>query len=132
MTRKFCYNKHMDTKTKLSTMWLVVMLNMILADVLSAFLAIQDPSLLSIPGDAKQMMAVSAVVINLPILMIYFSRTLPYKPNRIANILTSILTTLFIVGGGSLLPHYLIIALIEIVFLAAILVTAVRWKRSNA
>ncbi len=122
----------MDTKTKLSTMWLVVMLNMILADVLSAFLAIQDPSLLSIPGDAKQMMAVSAVVINLPILMIYFSRTLPYKPNRIANILTSILTTLFIVGGGSLLPHYLIIALIEIVFLAAILVTAVRWKRSNA
>lgn len=121
----------MDRETKLSTLWIVVMFNMLLADVLSAFLAFNDPSVLNIPGDAKTMMAVSAAVINLPILMIYFSRSLSYRKNRITNLVVSIVTALFVVGGGSSLPHYLFIATVEIVCLAIIFLAALQWKETD-
>lgn len=107
------------------------MFNMLLADVLSAFLAFNDPSVLNIPGDAKTMMAVSAAVINLPILMIYFSRSLSYRKNRITNLVVSIVTALFVVGGGSSLPHYLFIATVEIVCLAIIFLAALQWKETD-
>lgn len=123
--------KTMDRETKLSTLWIVVMFNMLLADVLSAFLAFNDPSVLNIPGDAKTMMAVSAAVINLPILMIYFSRSLSYRKNRITNLVVSIVTALFVVGGGSSLPHYLFIATVEIVCLAIIFLAALQWKETD-
>ncbi|MFT6967230.1 MAG: hypothetical protein ACJAT1_002459, partial [Marivirga sp.] len=40
-------------------------------------------------------------------LMVYFSRSLPYKTNRILNIIAGLITTVFVVGGGSLAPHYI-------------------------
>lgn len=118
----------MNTKERLSTLWLLVMLNMILADVLSLFVALKDSSVLGIPDNVKPLMAVSAVIINLPILMIYFSKSLPYRKNKTANIIVAVVTMLFVVGGGSLLPHYLIIATIEVAILLSIIGTASKWR----
>jgi Family of unknown function (DUF6326) len=114
---------------RLSTLWLLVVLNMILADVLTAYIVFTDKSVLQIPGDAKLVMAIAAVVINLPIAMIYLSKTLAYTPNRIANVMIAIPTIVFVVGGGSLLPHYLIIATIEVLLLLTIIVIALRWQQ---
>jgi hypothetical protein len=78
-------------------------------------------------GEVTFTMAVAAVITNIPILMIYFSRSLSYKANRILNIIASCITILFVIGGGSLLPHYVICASIEVVILIIIIRTAWKW-----
>ncbi|MFA5015220.1 MAG: DUF6326 family protein [Actinomycetota bacterium] len=118
----------LTTDSKLSLLWLLTALNMILADVLSLYIAILDPSVLEIPGDAKLFMIVAAVLVNVPIFMIFLSKLLPRKSNRIVNIIASIVTILFVVGGGSSLPHYIVIGLIEVVLLVAVIAIAWRWK----
>lgn len=119
----------MEIKTKLSTLWIVVLFNMLFADVFSIIVELVDGGTLDgIPGDVKTMMAVAAIVTNIPILMIYFSRSLPHKKNRIANIVAGVFTIIYVIGGGSLLPHYVIIASIEVVLLIVIVVNAWRWN----
>lgn len=114
------------TKSKLSTLWLITALNILLADILSAYIAFGDPSVLNIIGDPKTMMAIAALILNLPIAMIFLVKILPSKLNRIANIVVAVLTTAFIVGAGSSLPHYIIIEVIEVIILLTIIYTA--WK----
>ena len=118
-----------DIKVKLSTLWIVVMMNMIFADIFSILLEIdQKGTLGEMLVDAKTMMAIAAILTNIPILMIYFARTLPYKSNRLLNIVAGIFTILYVIGGGVLLPHYLIVASIEVIVLVAIIVKSWKWK----
>jgi len=118
----------LTTSSKLSLLWLLTALNMILADVLSLYIAVLDPSVLEIPGDAKLFMIVAAVLVNIPIFMVFLSKVLPRKSNRIVNIIASIVTIIFIIGGGSLLPHYIVIGAIEVVLLVAIIAIAWRYR----
>ncbi|MFD0798437.1 DUF6326 family protein [Maribacter chungangensis] len=119
----------MDIKTKLSTLWIVVMLNLIFADILSIMVELVNKKTLgAILGEITSTMAIAAVLTNIPILMIYFSRVLPYKTNRYMNIGAAILTIVYVVGGGSLMPHYLVCAGIEIIMLLFILRNAFKWK----
>lgn len=115
-------------KSKLSTLWIVVLFNMLFADVFSIMVELVNGGTFDIPGDVKTVMAVAALVTNIPILMIYFSHTLPYKTNRISNIIAGTFTITYVVGGGSLIPHYIIIASIEVVCLLVIIANAWRWK----
>ena len=121
-------NKHIDTKVKLSTLWIVVMINMIFADIFSIMVEMVDKNTMHILGEVKVTMAIAAVVTNIPILMIYFSRVLAYRINRIANIIAAILTIIYVIGGGDTAPHYLIIASIEVICLLIILRNAWKWK----
>ncbi|AZQ58066.1 hypothetical protein EJ994_04315 [Maribacter sp. MJ134] len=119
----------MHIKTKLSTLWVVVMLNLIFADILSIIVQLIDQSALEIMGDDVRLtMAIAAVITNIPILMIYFSRVLPYRINRLLNIIAAILTLIFVIGGGSTLPHYLICAGIEVMLLLFIIYSALQWS----
>lgn len=119
----------MDTNTKLSTLWIVVMLNLIFADILSIFVELVNGGTLDgIIGEVTTTMAIAAVMTNIPILMIYFSRSLSYQANRVTNIIASVITILFVVGGGSLLPHYLVCAGVEVIVLLVIIWTAWKWK----
>jgi hypothetical protein len=52
---------------------------------------------------------------------------LPYKINRPLNIGAAILTSIYVVGGGSLMPHYLICAGIEVVVLFVIIWNVYKW-----
>jgi len=117
-----------DMKAKLSTLWIVVLINMIFADIFSIMVELVNKDTLHIPGDVKVIMAIAAIVTNIPILMIYFARVLPYKPNRWANIIAGILTIIYIVGGGDMAPHYIIIAAIEVICLLSIMVSSLKWK----
>ena len=121
----------MDTKVRLSIFWIVVMLNLIFADILSIIVELVNGNTLNILGEVIPTMAIAAIIVNIPILMIYFSRTLPFKINRLLNIIAGFITILFVVGGGSLMPHYIICATIEIITLIIIIITSWKWNKNG-
>lgn len=121
----------MSTQTKLSTLWVVVLFNMIYADIFSIIIALVDKNTLQIPTDVKLMMAIAAVVTNIPILMILLSRILPFKWNKLLNIISAFISVVYIIAGGSVEPHYFIIASFETGLLITIIVLAWRWKRNE-
>lgn len=118
----------MDVKTKLSTLWIVLLLNMIYADIYAIIIELVHGNVLDIPGEVHLIMAIAAILTNIPIMMVFLSRILNYTLNRRANIGAALFTILYIIGGGDTAPHYIIIATIEIILLLTILVNAWRWK----
>ncbi len=128
--------KKIDTRTLLSTLWIVVMFNMLKADILS----------LNIPGAAEevartsasagasipQLMLVGAVLGNLAIAMIILSRVLKQGLNRWVNIVVSIFTIAYIWGGMAFYPHYIFIAGIETLCLLLIIWFAWAWRNVEA
>lgn len=125
--------KKIETKTKLSTLWIVVMFNMAYADILSLNIPGAHEELLKFAGETpiSQLMLVGAIMIQIPILMIFLSRILNYKANRLLNIIASVITIAFVVGGGSATPHYILIATIEVLCLLLIIFMALKWKTKN-
>ncbi|MDY7396129.1 DUF6326 family protein [Aureibaculum sp. 2210JD6-5] len=121
----------MNTKVKLSTLWIVVLINLLFADILSIMVELVNKNTLDIIGEVKSTMAIAAVITNIPILMIYFSRALGFKINRILNIIAGFITMLFVIGGGSLMPHYIICASIEVIILLIIIKTAWKWAENE-
>jgi len=122
----------MDTKVKLSTLWIVVMFNMAFADILMFF----EPGILaqitlgSVDGVqfTSTLMLVMAVILEVPIIMILLSRVLKYKTNRWANIIAGVITILFVVGGGSTIPSYMFFATVEVVCTLLIIWYAWKWQ----
>ena len=121
-----------DIRRKLSALWIVVMLNMIYADILS-FL---KPELLRelMTGYAEgirvtqQLVVGAAIMGEIPILMVLLARIMKPTANRWANFAAVPLTAAFIIGGGSTSPHYLFLAAIELMCLALILRLIWRWR----
>jgi hypothetical protein len=123
-------NKKMDTKVLLSTLWIVVMINMLYADVLS----------LHIPGTMEEvartagetpitlLMLGGAIMMEFSLVMIILCRVLKYRVNRFFNIIVSFVTILFVVGGGANYPHYYFIAGIEMICLSLIIWNAWKWR----
>ena len=122
--------KKIETKTLLSTLWIVVMINMLKADILSLYIPGAAEELARTAGDTPipLLMLGGAVMMEISILMILLSRVLKYRVNRWANIVTSIITIAFVVGGGVSYPHYLFIAAVEVVCLILIIWFAWRWR----
>lgn len=121
----------MNTRVKLSTLWIVVMMNIIFADILSIMIAFTDKNIIDIIGEATTTMAIAAIITNIPILMIYFSRLENIKTNRILNLVSALITLIYVIGGGSSTPHYIICAFIEVMVLITIIWTAWKWKPSK-
>ncbi|WP_062437201.1 DUF6326 family protein [Herbidospora daliensis] len=111
-------------RARLSTLWIVVLLTMIYADVLS-FL---DGEFLRglLAGHAggvpvtSLLLVGSAVMVEIPIVMVVLSRVLKPVVMRRVTLVAAPLTAVFIVGGGSLKPHYLVLGAVELVCLAVI------------
>jgi len=73
---------------------------------------------------------VAAVVTEVPIAMVVLSRVLPLPANRPANIIAAIVTIAFVIGGGSLTPHYLFFASVEVAALLFIIWAAWTWREA--
>ena len=123
----------MDTKVLLSTLWIVVMINMAYADILGLFIpgTLEEVAKTSVSTGTPitQLMLGGAIMLEIPIAMIFLSRVLKYKVNRWANIITSVITIAYVVGGGSPYPHYIFIATIEVVCM--LLIVWYAWKWTN-
>jgi hypothetical protein len=120
-----------DTKTLLSTLWMVVLLNMLKADILSLYIpgSAEEVAKTSASAGATipQLMLGSAIIMEIAIFMIILSRVLKFGVNRWINILVSFMTIAFVVGGGVSYPHYIFIATVEVACLLLIIWVAWKW-----
>jgi hypothetical protein len=125
--------KKIDTKVLLSTLWVVVMINMLTADILSLYIPGAVDELVKSAGETQipQRMLVGAIMMEISIVMIILSRVLKYGLNRWLNIITAIITIAFVVGPGSSYPHYIFIATVEVVCLLLIIWNAWKWSNSE-
>jgi Sec-independent protein secretion pathway component TatC len=125
----------MHLGTRLSTLWVVVMFNMVFADILS-FIT---------PGKLQELWAGQAgvhitpglllgfaILLEIPIAMIVASRLLKPGPNRWANTVAAVVTTAFVVGGGQLTPNYVFFATVEVACMALIVWSVWTRRRSES
>ena len=122
--------KKIDTKVLLSTLWIVIMINMLKADILSLYIPGVADELAKTAGETPitQLMLGGAIIMEISIVMIILSRVLKDSVNRWVNIVVSIITIVFVIGGGSSYPHYIFIATVEVVCLLLIIYFAWQWN----
>jgi hypothetical protein len=77
---------------------------------------------------SQELLLISAFLIEIPIIMIFLLRILKHQLNRWVNIIASLLTLLFVVGGIETDPFFLFLAGIEVLVMFYIIWTAVYWK----
>jgi hypothetical protein len=123
----------MSQRQQISTLWIVVMINMVFADILSfmypEFLAQVSTGTIDGVTITPMFMLVAAVLIEVGILMIYLTHVLSPKATKIANLAAVVLTIVFVVGGGSLKPHYIFFATVEV--LALLYIGSLAWRLRN-
>jgi hypothetical protein len=90
-----------DTKERLSLFWLFALLNYLYADVLALFdiVGSQDPA----PHLPQWAAGVSGLM-EIPIAMILASRLLPFRANRLANIIAGVIETLAVISMQFVYP----------------------------
>jgi len=122
----------LDKKVLLSTLWLLVYLNILTADILSLNIPGSDELLKSTSASTgtpiPQLMLFGAVTNEITIVMILLSRVLKYGLNRWVNIVMGVVTVAYIWGLGSPYPHYTFIAAVETVCLLLIIWNAWKWS----
>src|SRR5215469_607282 len=130
-----------DTKARLSLFWIFALLNYLYADVLALFAFIGSPN--SAPHLPTWALLGSAVLMEIPIAMILASRLLPFRANRLANIIAGAIVTLIngfltfvlpLAGWGRppAFPEYLFFATIETVATSVIIWQAWTWSGGEA
>jgi len=121
----------MPRAEKISTLWIVVMFNMGFADILSFMFPDLLAQILTGTVDGvtitPMFLLLAAVFVELAIVMIYLTKALAPRISRKLNIAAAALTILFVIGGGSLTPHYIFFASIEVIALIYIGELAWRW-----
>ena len=129
-------SKKIDTKVLLSTLWIVVMINMLKADILSLFIPGSTDELARTSASTgipiPQLMLGGAILMEISIVMIILSRVLKHGVNRWVNIIVSLVTIAFVVGGGVSYPHYIFIAAVEVISLLLIIWQAWKWHNPEA
>ena len=122
------------TQVLLSTLWIVVMINMAYADILGLFIpgAVEEAAktAVSIGITITQLMLIGAIMLEIPIAMILLSRVLKFKVNRWANIIAATLfavTQIYSLFLGVPSPMYIFYTIIEIAGLLLIVWYAWKW-----
>jgi len=122
----------LHVKEVISLLWIVVMFSMVFADILGFITpgSLQE-MMTGYAGKMKitqSMLFIFAILLEIPIAMIFLSRVLKKALNRILNIAASIITIVFVIAGGSTTLHYIFFASIETVCMLAIIVMCIKWK----
>ncbi len=126
-----------DIKERLSLLWLFALLNYLYADVTALF-AVAGTGNSFKPLSPWALMG-AAVLMEIPIAMILACRLLPFRANRLANIIAGAVVTLVngfltfvppLVGWGRppAFPEYLFFATIETVATSVIIWKAWTWS----
>ena len=125
-----------DTKERLSLLWIFALLNYLYADVLALW------AVRSLPHLPPWVLLGSAGLMEIPMAMIVACRLLPFRANRLANIIAGAILTLVngfltfvppLVGARTpALPEYLFFATIETVCTSVIIWQAWTWSAVKA
>ena len=131
-----------DTKERLSLFWIFALLNYLYADVIALWAIVGSPAK-DTPHFSQWVFAGSAVLMEIPIAMIVACRLLPFRANRLANIIAGTIVTLVngfltfvppLIGLGRppALPEYLFFGTIETVCTSVIIWQAWSWSEVGA
>ena len=132
-----------DTKERLSLLWIFALLNYLYADVIALWALLGSP-----PADTPHLgqwaLAGAAVLMEIPIAMIVACRLLPFRANRLANIIAGGIMTLVngfltfvlpLTNGDfrdPVYPAYVFFATIETVCTSVIVWRAWAWSGVEA
>ena len=122
----------MNIKARLSTLWIVVMFNMVFADILGFAMTLMSGDLTPEVVVPDWGMLIFAIILQVPILMIFFSRILKRSMNRRVNTVAAVITTAFVVGGASFNIVYYFFAGMEILGMAMIAFYAWTWPEDES
>ena len=116
------------TGQKVSLLWVVVMFTMVFADILSFMLpgTLQEAAAMKV---TQPLLLVFALLLEIPIAMIFLSRILKPGLNRIVNTAAAVVTAAFVIGGGYPALHYYFFAGVEVVCMIAIVVISWRARK---
>ena len=121
----------MTTAQRISTLWIVIMFNIVFADILGflspGFLEKVQSGAIDGITITPAFLLIAAILLQIPILMIFLTQVLPRNPARITNYAAVVITAVFVIGGGSTLPHYLFFVSIELAAMLYIAVLAYTW-----
>ena len=118
-----------DRKIMFSTLWIVVVVNIAMADIFGFMMDLMaGPSTTDVQVPVAGML-IFAIIMEVPIAMIFLSRILKGGANRWANIAASIITIAFVILGGSANLVYFFFAAVEIACMLFIIWSA--WKESQ-
>ena len=129
-----------DTKERLSLFWIFALLNYLYADVVALFAIVGSPNLADAPHLPPWALLGSAVLMEIPIAMIVACRLLPFRANRLANIIAGGIMTLVngfltfvlpLTNGDfrdPVFPAYVFFATIETVCTSVIVWQAWTWS----
>jgi len=124
-----------DRRVRIATLWVVVMFNILAADILSfiqpGFLA---EAMTGYAGEVQitsEFLLIAAVLLEIPIAMIFLSRVLPHRSMRLANLGAVVITTAFVIFGGSLSLHYIFLVTMEVVAMLLIAWYTLTWRPSD-
>ncbi len=119
-------------KIKLSLLWLFALLNYIYADILTLMDAsVLNDILSGSLGMTPGLLFLGAILMEIPIAMVFLSLILKKNINRWANVIAGTIKTLAVIGSlfvGTLTLYYSFFVSIEIATTIAIVIIACRWK----
>jgi hypothetical protein len=121
----------MDVKEKFSTLWIVVMINVAMADIFGFMMDLMEGTITPTIQIPEVGMLIFAIIIEIPIVMIFLSRILTYRVNRLANIIAAVVTIAFVIIGGSDNLVYVFFATIECVCMLLIIWSAWNWTNQE-
>lgn len=132
-----------DTKERLSLLWIFALLNYLYADVVALWAIVGSRNPDDVPHLTQWALVGSAVLMEIPIAMILASRLLPFRANRLANIIAGSIVTLVngfltfvppLAGWGRppAFPEYLFFGTIETVATSVIIWQAWTWSGVEA
>jgi len=124
-----------NVKIKISALWAALMFAYSYADVLGFYspgnlAEILTGEIAGVPLTPEMLFAM-AILMGVPIVMVFLSLLLMPKVNRILNIIAGIVY-IVVLGAtflGPLTPYYLVLASIEIVCLVLIVWFAFKWPK---
>ena len=117
----------MDTRVVISTLWIVVVVNIAMADIFSFMMDLMAGNTSAEVQIPAAGMLLFAIIMEIPIAMVFLSRRLKYRANRWANVIASGITAAFVIVGGSLDLVYAFFATVEILCMAFIVWRTLKW-----
>ncbi|HYE10269.1 MAG TPA: DUF6326 family protein [Patescibacteria group bacterium] len=132
---KFVSDTTQERRTLLSLIWIFLSVNYILCDVLSNMEAsvLQQMMKGQIAGMelTQGFLLFAAITLEIPFIMIVLSRMLPFRVNKILNIIAGSMMIIYQLSSYHMgtLPslHYIFFSVVEILGNVIILVLALKW-----
>ena len=122
-----------ETKAKLSTLWIFYLLNTIFRDIHEfdkpGFIKQVMTGTLNGTQITEPLLLLGGFIVEIPISMVLFSRLLPYGANRWANIIAAAIVLSFEIMNGSTDLDDTFHLFIEIAALSFIIFSAWRWQK---